>query len=110
MPLGMTQFFSTRYHHTEPEPACSSGATVRPESSLSRLGSMRVPAMESPMTTIPGFMPASSPMGVGLNESRTRGPSSAGRYDGVTAVTPCRALAARMANGTVSVSRASAAR
>lgn len=55
-------------------------------------------------------MRASSPIGTGLNESRTRGPSSAGRYDEVTAVTPCTALATRMANGTVSVSSASAAR
>jgi hypothetical protein len=51
MPLAITQFLRARYQNAEPEPGWSSGAIGACASSPSRRSSIRVPAIESPITT-----------------------------------------------------------
>ena len=50
-PLAITQFLSARYQKAGPDPACSSGATGAPASWESSRSLIRVPAIESPITT-----------------------------------------------------------
>ena len=79
MPLGTTQFFSARYHHAGPLPAHCRGAVTPPVSRVSSAGSIRDPAIESPITTHAGCILASAGTRSASNGLRSRGPSSAGR-------------------------------